>query len=95
MRLSILTIKNVEEGVIGVEDLTPNQQLQYKQYLLDKKIVDNNVNQQIIDRLNAVGKFDVMEITNILEKYADDDEQVLGMYSLLDFRWIKRQLVEK
>ena len=34
--------------------------------IVDKKIVDNNVHQQIVDRLNAIGKFDVDEIGEIL-----------------------------
>lgn len=95
MKLSMITVRAIEDGSICVEDLTPNQQLQYKQYLMDKKIVDNNVHQQIVDRLNVVGEFDVMEIDNILEKYADDNEEFIGMYKLLDFKWINGQIVVK
>ena len=95
MRLSIIDIRNIEDGVIGVDDLTPSQQLQYKQYLSDKKIVDNNVHQQIVDRLNAIGKFDVDEIGEILKKYANSSEEFWGMYTSLDFVWINKQLVCK
>ena len=95
MRLSIINVRAIEDGIICVDDLTPNQQLQYKQYLLDKKIVDNNVHQQIVDRLNVVGRFDVNEIGKIIEKYADDDKEFISMYKLLDFKWINRQIVEE
>ena len=92
MKLSMIDVREIEEGKKTVEDLTPAQQREYKVWKANDKLFENKICQQIVDRLNEIGKIDANEIGKIIEKYSENEEEFWLMYKLTDFKWINRHL---